>query len=175
VNSLAVLLAADAAGIPVEQAAASLASMRPPKGRGEKKLLRWGAGEITVIDESYNASPVSVRAALATLGSMKGRRVAVLGDMLELGEQGPVLHSGLAETIAEFDIDKVFTAGPLMRGLFDALNAEKKGAHAPDSSQLAPMVAAALKAGDVVMVKGSAGSRMGRVVAHLEGLKGDKH
>jgi len=178
-NSLAVLLAAEAAGIPVEQAAAALAAMRPPKGRGEKKSLRWGGGQITLIDESYNASPVSVRAALATLGSMLpgkgGRRVAVLGDMLELGGQGPSLHRGLAEAVAEFGIDKVFTAGPLMGGLYDVLTLEKKGAHAPDSSQLAPMVAAALKAGDVVVVKGSAGSRMGRVVAHLEGLKGEKH
>ncbi|HMA49258.1 MAG TPA: Mur ligase family protein, partial [Magnetospirillaceae bacterium] len=176
-NSLAVLLAADAAGVPLDQAASALANMTPPKGRGAKKSLRWGKGEITLIDESYNASPVSVRAALATLGSMKpgkgGRRVAVLGDMLELGEQGPALHQGLAETVVEFAIDKVFTAGPLMAGLHDALGSEKKGAHAPDSSQLAPMVAASLAAGDVVMVKGSAGSRMSRIVTHLEELKGD--
>jgi len=173
-NSLAVLLTADAAGIPIAEAAAALATMRPPKGRGERKILRWGEGAITVIDESYNASPVSVRAALATLGSMEpgkgGRRVAVLGDMLELGGQGPALHRGLAEPISQFGVDLVFTAGPLMAGLFDALQGEKKGGHAPDSSQLAPMVAARLLAGDVVMVKGSAGSRMGRVVSHLDDL-----
>ena len=178
-NSLAVLLAADAAGLSVEQAAAALASLRPPKGRGEKKVLRWGDGAVTIIDESYNASPVSVRAALATLGSMQpgkgGRRIAVLGDMLELGEQGPSLHRGLAETVAEFGIDKVFTAGPLMGGLHEALASEKRADHAADSAQLAPKVAAALTAGDVVVVKGSAGSRMRRVVAHLEGLKGDNH
>jgi UDP-N-acetylmuramoyl-tripeptide--D-alanyl-D-alanine ligase len=173
-NSLAVLLAADAAGIPVAQAAAALANMRPPKGRGERKSLRWGDGVLSVIDESYNASPVSVRAALATLGSMQpgkgGRRVAVLGDMLELGEQGPGLHRDLAEQVTEFGIDLVFTAGPLMASLFEALHSENKGAHAPDSAQLAPMVAARLRAGDVVMVKGSAGSRMGRVVSHLDDL-----
>jgi len=173
-NSLAVLLAADAAGIPVAEAAAALANMHPPKGRGERRILRWGEGAITVIDESYNASPVSVRAALATLGSMEpgkgGRRVAVLGDMLELGEQGPALHRGLAEPVNQFGVDLVFTAGTLMGGLFDALPGEKKGGHAPDSSQLAPMVAARLLAGDVVMVKGSAGSRMGRVVSHLDDL-----
>ena len=173
-NSLAVLLAADAAGIPIAEAAAALAAMRPPKGRGERKSLRWGEGAVTVIDESYNASPVSVRAALATLGSMEpskgGRRVAVLGDMLELGEQGPALHRGLAEQVDQFRIDLVFTAGPLMGSLFDALRSENKGAHAPDSAHLAPMVAARLTAGDVVMVKGSAGSRMGRVVSHLDDL-----
>ena len=173
-NSLAVLLAADAAGVPVAEAAAALAGMRPPKGRGERKTLGWGEGSVTVIDESYNASPVSVRAALATLGSIEpekgGRRIAVLGDMLELGEQGPALHRGLAEQINQFGIDLVFTAGPLMGSLFDALHGEKKGAHASDSAQLAPMVAARLNAGDVVMVKGSAGSRMGRVVSHLDEL-----
>jgi len=176
-NSLAVLLAADAAGVPIAEAAAALARMHPPKGRGERKTLRWGEGAITIIDESYNASPVSVRAALATLGSLEpgknGRRVAVLGDMLELGEQGAALHSGLAEQVNQFDIDLVFTAGPLMGNLHDALQSEKKGAHASDSSQLAPMVAARLTAGDVVMVKGSAGSRMSRVVSHLDDLKGE--
>ena len=173
-NSLAVLLAADAAGVPVAEAAAALAGMHPPKGRGERKTLRWGEGTISIIDESYNASPVSVRAALATLGSMEpgkaGRRVAVLGDMLELGEQGASLHRGLAEQVNQFSIDLVFTAGPLMGNLHDALQGEKKGGHASDSSQLAPMVAARLNPGDVVMVKGSAGSRMGRVVSHLDDL-----
>ena len=173
-NSLAVLLAADAAGIPIAEAAAALANMRPPKGRGERRTLRWDEGSVTVIDESYNASPVSVRAALATLGSLEtgknGRRIAVLGDMLELGEQGPSLHRGLADPVNQFGIDLVFTAGPLMGGLFDALNSEKRGAHASDSAQLAPMVAARIKAGDVVMVKGSAGSRMSRVVSHLDDL-----
>jgi UDP-N-acetylmuramoyl-tripeptide--D-alanyl-D-alanine ligase len=176
-NSLAVLLAADAAGIPVAEAAAALAHMTPPKGRGERKSLAWRGGAITVIDESYNASPVSVRASLATLGSMEpgraGRRVAVLGDMLELGPQGPALHRGLAEQVNQFGIDLVFTAGPLMGNLYDALQSEKKGGHASDSAQLAPMVAARLTAGDVVMVKGSAGSRMGRVVSHLNDLKGE--
>jgi len=176
-NSLAVLLAADAAGVPIAEAAAALAKMHPPKGRGERKILRWGEGAITIIDESYNASPVSVLAALATLGSLEpgkdGRRIAVLGDMLELGEQGASLHRGLAEQVTQFDIDLVFTAGPLMGHLHDALQSEKKGGHASDSSQLAPMVAARLTAGDVVMVKGSAGSRMSRVVSHLDDLKGE--
>ena len=173
-NSLAVLLAADAAGIPVTEAAATLAGMQPPKGRGARKSLRWGDGLITIIDESYNASPVSVRAALGTLGSMQpgsgGRRIAVLGDMLELGGQGPSLHRGLAEQVTQFGIDLVFTAGPLMGGLYDTLPTEKKGARAPDSAQLAPMVADRLIAGDVVMVKGSAGSRMSRIVTYLDDL-----
>src|SRR5262249_24826531 len=129
---------------------------------------------ITVIDESYNASPVSVRAALSTLGGIRpsrgGRRVAVLGDMLELGESGPSLHRGLAENVAQNGIDVIFTAGPLMQELHDALTAGNRGCHAADSAALAPLVGKDVHAGDVVMVKGSAGSRMGRVVQHLEEL-----
>jgi UDP-N-acetylmuramoyl-tripeptide--D-alanyl-D-alanine ligase len=171
INSLAVLLAAEAAGVPLDRASAALQKMTPPKGRGERRELRWGDGQITLIDESYNASPVSVRAALGTLGSLEppqgGRRIAVLGDMLELGEAGPGLHRGLADAIASNQIDLLFTAGPLMQGLSDAVDAAHRGAHATDSAQLAPIVADALKSGDVVMVKGSAGSRMGRIVSLL--------
>ena len=173
-NSLAVLLAAEAAGVPLAQAAEALARMRPPKGRGERQTLSWGDGAVTVIDESYNASPVSIGAALATLGSIKpargSRRVAVLGDMLELGVAGPDLHRRLNEAVEQWDIDLVFTAGPLMENLSSALSTHRRGDHAADSNQLAPIVAAALRAGDVVMVKGSAGSRMGRVVSFLQEL-----
>jgi len=171
INSLAVLLAAEAAGVALDRAAAALQKMAPPKGRGERRDLPWGDGQITLIDESYNASPVSVRAALGTLGSVEppkgGRRIAVLGDMLELGEAGPGLHRGLADAVAENRIDLLFTAGPLMEGLSRAVDASHRGAHAMDSAQLAPMVADALRSGDVVMIKGSAGSRMGRIVALL--------
>jgi UDP-N-acetylmuramoyl-tripeptide--D-alanyl-D-alanine ligase len=174
INSLAVLLAANAAGVPVAAAAAALAGMQPPKGRGERRTLPWGSGRITLIDESYNASPVSVRAALATLGSADlprgGRRIAVLGDMLELGEAGPALHRDLADAVTGNSIDLVFTAGPLMQGLSEALDAARRGGHAADSAALAPIVGNALRSGDVVMVKGSAGSRMGRVVAHINEL-----
>jgi UDP-N-acetylmuramoyl-tripeptide--D-alanyl-D-alanine ligase len=174
VNSLAALLAANASGVPLDLAAETLARLQPLKGRGERLILPWGDGAITVIDESYNASPVSVRAALATLGGIEcrrgARRIAVLGDMLELGAAGPLLHRGLADAVAAWDIDLVFTAGPLMAGLSAALTTNRRGDHAPDAGSLAPLVAAKLRAGDVVMVKGSAGSRMGRVVTFLQEL-----
>jgi len=174
INSLAVLLAARAAGVSIDSAAAALARMEPPKGRGARKILPWGAGHITLIDESYNASPVSVRAALATLGSVEiprnGRRIAVLGDMLELGEAGPALHRGLSDAVVAHGIDLVFTAGPLMQGLADALDPALRGAHAANSALLARLVGDALQSGDVVMVKGSAGSRMGLVVTHINDL-----
>ncbi|HIJ38207.1 MAG TPA: UDP-N-acetylmuramoylalanyl-D-glutamyl-2,6-diaminopimelate--D-alanyl-D-alanine ligase [Rhodospirillaceae bacterium] len=173
-NSLAVLLAATAVGVPLATAAQALGQMAAPKGRGLRKTLSWGQGQILVIDESYNASPVSMKAAIAALGSTKppagGRRIAVLGDMLELGHAGPVLHGGLAGAVIEWGIDKVFTAGPLMRNLHDSLPSDRRGAHAEAADGLADLLEAATQAGDVLMVKGSAGSRMGRVVARLEEL-----
>ncbi|HIJ63852.1 MAG TPA: UDP-N-acetylmuramoylalanyl-D-glutamyl-2,6-diaminopimelate--D-alanyl-D-alanine ligase [Rhodospirillaceae bacterium] len=171
-NSLAALLAATGAGAQLETAAAALAAMTAPKGRGQRKRLAWGDGWIEVIDESYNASPVSMKAAIATLGAARptsgGRRIAVLGDMLELGHAAPVLHGGLAAAAVDWSIDRVFTAGPLMRHLHDALPADRRGGHAGDAGEAAAMVRDAVRAGDVVMIKGSAGSRMGQVVSSLE-------
>lgn len=170
-NSLAVLLAAGALGADADLAAKALAGMVPPKGRGARQMIAVPGGQAELIDESYNASPVSMKAAIATLAAARpakgARRIAVLGDMLELGEDGPSLHAGIAEAIAAWGIDLVFTAGPLMVSLNDALPPEKQAGHAADSQELAPLVKAAVKAGDVVMVKGSAGSRMNRVVKAL--------
>ena len=171
VNSLAVLLAVGALGADIGTATAALKGMAPPKGRGERSRVAVNGNEIELVDESYNASPVSMRAALATLAAAKpakgARRIAVLGDMLELGDQAAELHAGLAETVEQWGIDLVFAAGPLMSNLFERLPPTRQGAHAADSTALAPLVKAAVQAGDVVMVKGSAGSRMGRVVKSL--------
>jgi UDP-N-acetylmuramoyl-tripeptide--D-alanyl-D-alanine ligase len=169
-----VLLTARAVGVGLAVAADALVAMEAPKGRGQRKILNWGCGTIEVIDESYNASPVSVRAAVATLTAgcpaPGGRRVAVLGDMLELGEAGPALHRALAETFGQSPVDLVFTAGPLMEHLHRALPRDRRGAHAGDSAQAASLVIGAVRAGDLIMVKGSAGSRMGRVVTALEAM-----
>ena len=171
INSLAVLLAVGALGGDIPAATAALKAMAPPKGRGERRHITVNGAAIELVDESYNASPVSMRAALATLAAAKpakgARRIAVLGDMLELGDQAAELHGGLAETVEHWDVDLVFTAGPLMANLFDRLPPARRGGHAADSSALAPLVKAALASGDVVMVKGSAGSRMSRVVKSL--------
>ncbi|MGE5477688.1 MAG: UDP-N-acetylmuramoylalanyl-D-glutamyl-2,6-diaminopimelate--D-alanyl-D-alanine ligase [Bacteroidales bacterium] len=171
-NSLAVLLAAGALGADVEAAARSLAAMTPPKGRGERHRIAVPRGTAELIDESYNASPVSMKAAIATLAAAKpgkdGRRMAVLGDMLELGEDAAALHASIAEAVVAWNIDLVHTAGPLSAHLRAALPADRRGVHALNSEELAPLVKACVKAGDVVMVKGSAGSRMGRVVKALQ-------
>jgi UDP-N-acetylmuramoyl-tripeptide--D-alanyl-D-alanine ligase len=174
-NSLAVLAAVQAAGADMAMAAQALASMTAPKGRGMRHQVSMGdLGSFEVIDDSYNASPASMRAAFATLSLMKpsrgGRRIVALGDMLELGPKGPEMHEGLAQSLIDNGIDLVFAAGPLMQGLFDALPKSKQGAHAASSEALAPIVAAAIQAGDVATVKGSAGSRMGRVVEALLAL-----
>ena len=129
-------------------------------------------GEILLIDESYNANPASMRAALSLLGQAetgrRGRRIAVLGDMLELGAQGPQLHAALAAPVREAGVDKVYAAGPLMRSLWQALPLEARGHWAETAADLQEALAAALRPGDVVMVKGSLGSRMGPLVEALK-------
>ena len=124
--------------------------------------------------DSYNASPVSMAASFDVLGRIApgsgGRRIAVLGDMLELGDEAATLHADLAQPLLERDIDLVFTAGSAMAHLFDKLPADVRGGHAVDSATLAPLVVNVVRAGDVVAVKGSAGSRMGVVVEALRAL-----
>ena len=125
-------------------------------------------GEALLLDESYNASAASVRAALAVLRLQPARqRIAVLGDMLELGEEGPAEHRSLAPDVIA-SADTLFTCGPLMGELYNAVPAKLRGAHATDSAALAPLVAAALAPGDAILVKGSLGSAMKRIVAALE-------
>lgn len=166
-NSLAVLAAVEALGADPVQAARSLGELRPPAGRGERRRLRLPGGEALLLDESYNANPASMAAAIGLLGQMPGRRVAVLGDMLELGEQAPRLHAELEAALAAAGVDLVFTCGPLMAHLHAALPPARRGGHGADSAAIAPAVAAALRPGDVVLVKGSLGSRMARVVDAL--------
>jgi UDP-N-acetylmuramoyl-tripeptide--D-alanyl-D-alanine ligase len=151
------------------QAANALADVAPPKGRGARHDVTLPAGgSFVLLDESYNASPPSMRAAFAVLAMAPAkRRIAVLGDMRELGPDSEALHAGLAEAIDAVGIDLVFACGPLMRRLYDALPAKRRGAHAPDSDALLPLVLDAVRQGDAITVKGSLGSRMGPIVAAL--------
>ncbi|MBI1238427.1 MAG: UDP-N-acetylmuramoylalanyl-D-glutamyl-2,6-diaminopimelate--D-alanyl-D-alanine ligase [Alphaproteobacteria bacterium] len=171
-NGLGALLTAHGVGVPVADAAAQFVNVAPVGGRGARSRVVVPGGEATLIDESYNANPSSMRAAIALLAQTPtgrgGKRIAVLGDMLELGPQAPALHAGLAAALSEAKIDRVFACGPLMEHLFEALPQARRGAHAPHSQALAPLVAESLRAGDVIMVKGSFGSRM-RIV--IEALK----
>jgi len=166
-NSLAVLAATEAVGADVGAAAAVLADLRAPAGRGERRRIALPDGSATLLDESYNANPASMRAALAVLGQTAGRRIAVLGDMLELGPSSGDLHADLASPVEAAGVDLVFTCGPQMQHLHDALPAGRRGCHAADSAALALALLEALRPGDAVLVKGSLGSRMARVVTAL--------
>lgn len=164
-NAVAALAAVALVDGDVLNAAAVLKNFMALKGRG----ARFEAGGIQVIDESYNANPASMSAALALLSAAPGRKLAVLGDMLEMGAGGPALHAALAEPIAAANTDLVFASGPQMKALWDALPASRRGAYAENSAALAPKLTAALKQGDTVLVKGSLGSRMAVIVEALKG------
>jgi UDP-N-acetylmuramoyl-tripeptide--D-alanyl-D-alanine ligase len=172
-NSLAVLAATALCGADLALAALALDQLQPAAGRGARVTLELPGGAALLIDESYNANPASMRAALALLGQSdvgpRGRRLAVLGDMLELGAGGAELHRGLAEPVVAHDIDLVFCCGPLMHSLWDALPSERRGGYAETSAALEPQVLAAIQPGDAMMIKGSLGSRMSPIVKALEG------
>jgi UDP-N-acetylmuramoyl-tripeptide--D-alanyl-D-alanine ligase len=166
-NAVAALLAAHIAGADVRKCAGALAEFAALKGRG----ARFSAGGIDVIDESYNANPASMEAALALLGRAPikagARRIAVLGDMLELGEQAEALHRALCEPIADAAADLVFLCGPKMKSLWNVLPNKARGEYAEQSAALAPKLLAEVKKGDVLLVKGSFGSRMSVIIDAL--------
>ena len=166
-NSLAVLLAVEALGAPVERALDALADFAPLAGRGAEQRLPFAGGAVTLVDESYNANPISMRATIRTLAAAPHRRIAVLTDMLELGPDAAGHHATLAADLESAEVDAVFLAGPLMRHLWDALPAARRGAWAPSAAELAPMVVSAVRAGDTVMVKGSNGSKASLIVQAL--------
>ena len=171
-NSLAVLATAVLAGADLALAALALAELKPVSGRGAPIELDLPGGAALVLDESYNANPASVAAALDLLGQAQvgshGRRIAVLGDMLELGPAGPSLHRAVAKQVGANAVDLVFCCGPLMQNLWKALPAGRRGGYAVDSVALESQVLPVIRAGDAIMVKGSLGSRMAPIVKALQ-------
>lgn len=167
-NAVTALAAASLLGADPIQGAESLAGFTAGAGRGARREITVPGGTALLLDESYNASSASVRASLAVLGMAKAtRRIAVLGDMLELGDAGPAEHEGLApDVLAHADL--LFTCGPLMAGLHTAIPPVHRGAHAADSAELAAILRDALRPGDAVLVKGSLGSRMKRIVDQID-------
>ena len=170
-NSLAVMGAVKAMGGDLALAGLEYANIEAAEGRGRRHDVPLGDGVLTVVDESYNANPASMRAAIETLGAAalgpRGRRIAVLGDMLELGPDGPAFHGGLAGLLDEADIDLVFCSGPLMARLWDALPDARRGLYGQSSADIREAVAAEARAGDVIMIKGSLGSKMKPIVEAL--------
>ncbi|MBX9925522.1 MAG: UDP-N-acetylmuramoyl-tripeptide--D-alanyl-D-alanine ligase [Hyphomicrobiaceae bacterium] len=169
-NALAVAAALDAIGLDAADAIGPLSGFGAPAGRGSRHLI-GEHGTILLIDESYNANPDSMQAALVTLGEIPrerfDRRLVVLGDMLELGEHAPAMHADLAEPIAAAGIDLVFACGPNMAHLYAQLPEQVRGGWAATSGGLEADLVAAVRPGDAVMVKGSNGSRMAPLVEAL--------
>ena len=168
-NSMAVLLMLEALDVALDKSLAALGSFEPLAGRGAESTVVLPGGACTLIDESYNANPISMASAIRTLGARTaaGRRIVALTDMLELGPEALAFHAGLAEPLEAASIDLVFCAGPLMKSLWDALPPTRRGGYAETAAELAPQVVQAVEPGDVVMVKGSNGSRAGLIAQAL--------
>jgi UDP-N-acetylmuramoyl-tripeptide--D-alanyl-D-alanine ligase len=168
INSLAVLATAKLVGADLARASLALSQTTAAKGRGVQERLVIEDGSFLLIDESYNANPTSMEAALALLAQAstgkRGRRIAVLGDMLELGDFGPGFHKDLSQAIATSKVDLVYAAGPLMKHLWDVVSSEKRGGYAETSIELRDQLLSELRVDDAVMVKGSNGSRMSVIV-----------
>lgn len=183
-NALGVLASVVALGGDLARAGLALAEWQAPEGRGERWRVTLGPGgldgAITLIDESYNANPAAMAAAFEVLAGeptvdgigrvTRGRRVAFLADMLELGPTERELHAGLARAPAISGVQVVHCAGERMRALFDALPADRRGEWFPDATAMAARARRLVDAGDVAMVKGSLGSRVGQVVQAIKGM-----
>lgn len=176
-NSLAVVGALHAAGADLETALVGLSEMSAPQGRGVRTEFTCPGGSFLLIDESYNANPVSMRAAIELLGSVPRevypRRIAVIGDMLELGEMKERYHQELAGPVSQAGVDLVFTAGPIAKALYDALPEDKRGGAAETAGGLEAALLNEIKAGDAIMVKGSNGARTFELVAAIKRHFGD--
>ena len=178
INSLGVLAVCAALELDLARAGLALAGIEQPEGRGRRHTLDTPGDPITLLDESYNANPTSVRAALAVLARLplgsRGRRIAVLGDMLELGEEASAMHADLGRDIASLGIDRVYACGPLMKALWRVIPIENRGVYAEASDGLKAALAGDVAPGDAIMIKGSLGSRMGPLVEMLRGRYEDR-
>ncbi|AHD01400.1 UDP-N-acetylmuramoyl-tripeptide--D-alanyl-D-alanine ligase [Leisingera methylohalidivorans] len=165
-NALGALACAEALGADPARAVESLALWSPVKGRGVRETIRLDSGEVTLLDDSYNANPTSMAAALAVLAATPGagRRIAYAGDMKELGPQEAELHAGLADLEAVEGIDKIHCIGPLMQALHDALPEGKRGGWYHSSTEAVPGLAGEIKGGDIVLAKGSLSMGLAKIV-----------
>lgn len=173
--SVAVLGMIDALGLDVAKSAAALEYFSEPKGRGQIKRLAVKGGHLKLVDDCYNASPISMAGAFEKLADLRDaarhedtRTVVVMGDMLELGEHSEEMHVGLAPALVNNQMGLVFAAGTFMQKLYESLPESMRGAYRATSTELAPVVVQALRPHDLVLVKGSRGSRMDIVVEAIE-------
>jgi UDP-N-acetylmuramoyl-tripeptide--D-alanyl-D-alanine ligase len=170
-NVLAVLGAAHLAGVDPDKVAAALAGLSAERGRGMRRRLTHPKGEFALIDESYNANPASMQAAIRLLDGAEvesgGRRIAVLGDMLELGTHSRELHSALADVIAGTRTDLVLLAGKEMKALADNLPQGLRKQYRDSVEEIIPLVLKTVRPGDTVMVKSSNGVGFSRLIDAL--------
>ena len=178
-NALGVLAAVEAAGADPIVAALDLRGWVPPAGRGTREsiVLDWEKPPLSLIDDAFNANPVSMEAALEVLAARnlaeqqpRGRRIAVLGDMLELGDDAAAMHAAIADLPSVKNVELMHCAGPLMRRLYDSLPADRRGEWRETAADLAASVRQLAAPGDVVLVKGSKGSRVSLVAEAFRGL-----
>lgn len=178
-NGLGALAACVAAGADLGQAVVSLGQWQPPQGRGQRHFIALDAANekigIDLFDDAYNANPASVAAALNVLAltpppASNGRRVAVLGEMKELGVTEAALHAEISALEAMITIDLVHCVGPLMKHLYEALPVDKQGLWAETSAELASRPTELVHAGDVVMAKGSLSTKMALIVDAIRKL-----
>lgn len=157
-------------GLDGRRALASITAYRPVQGRGLTQHLRWKKGTITIIDQSYNSSPIATIAALEAFGrlSVQGRRIAVLGDMKELGATAVDLHLSLLPTLQAAAVDKVLTVGALMRHLFEALPPALRLGHAEDADTAAAVLMDTLAPTDTILIKGSHSMGLEKILIQLK-------
>lgn len=167
-NALAVVAAVDAVGGDLAAAGLALADMPGLPGRGERRTLSVGGGTALLIDESYNANPLSMAATLRQLGrETADRRLAVLGGMRELGSRSAELHADIAPVLRDNGIDYVLLVGAEMQPLADALDGMLPFTHVDDTASAIPLIGNEMRAGDALLVKGSNGIGLSRLVAAL--------
>lgn len=171
-NALAVLAAATLVGANLETVSTALAGFGAGAGRGAHKEIFLDGAVVTVIDESYNANPVSMAASISLLGvcepERSGRRIAVLGDMLELGAEAMAFHAGLSENLIAAGVDRLYSVGPLMENLFAVAPSTIRAASGQSVAEIAPLLLEDLRDGDIILVKGSNASKVGEIIAILE-------
>lgn len=169
-DALGVLAVVQAIGARVDKAVQILETIQPAEGRGAEIPVQMGDRSVVLLDDAYNANPSSMTASVRALKLRCGRRkIAVLGDMLELGDMAESLHVGLAKELIEAGVDRVYTVGPLMAKMRDMLPSDMQGASALSAKDLVPVLKAELQTGDVVLVKASHGTGLGLIIQELKG------
>ena len=171
-NLSAIFASCDALGVDLEKVSKNLSNYESIAGRGKILDIQIDNKNITIIDDSYNANPASMKAALDNLSNhlKQGRKIAIISDMLELGPTEVELHSDIGSYINDLDIDLVITMGILSKNSYDKLDSSKKLHHFNNKDELQLNILDFLEDGDILMLKGSKGTLMYKVVEYLNNL-----